>query len=186
MVGSRGVSLEAIIEKLQCAGGVFKVERLEGEVLDEILSEEAGVDTSIGMPMDNRALAECLKRDTFLCVFCDYSFEKPEDHVMVMEDGNGNRVGHDVPEGMMGDFKDDPDAIWLCDDFVMFPSLATSDDLKIVMLPQSVTVIGEEDGAGSPVLLYPATTTDVALRRALGVNPSDPGIATAILAFDLL
>jgi hypothetical protein len=180
------MALNAVLEKLSCEKGVERVFVLDGDILKKVFEEEGGIaESSFGMPMDNRALAECMKRNTFLCVFCDYSFELPTDHVMVMEDDAGNRVGHDVPACMCGKFSDDPDAVWMGDDFVMFPNLATSGDLMVVMLPQKVKCLGEKDGVGSPILMNPATTTDILLRTHFGIKSDNSDIASAILAFDL-
>jgi hypothetical protein len=179
------VTLDAVLEKLSREKGVDKVFVLDGDVLKKVLEEEGNItESSFGMPMENRALTECKKRGAFLCVFCDYSFELPTDHVMVMEDSDGNRVGHDVPECMCGKFNDDPDAVWMGDDFVMFPNLTTSGDIKVVMLPQEVKCLSEEDGAGSPILMNPATTTDMLLRSHFGVRSDKPDIASAVLAFN--
>jgi hypothetical protein len=178
------MSIETIIKKLRSAEGVAEAFVLEGEILNTVLDEEGSIDTSIGMPLDNRALAECIRKNTILCLFCGYSFEPPSEHVMIMEDGNGNIVGHDIPIGSKDDPINDPDAVWLSEDFVMFPSLMTCDDMKVVMLPQKINTINETDGAKGPILLYPASTTDMILRKHFGIDTEDPDIASALLAFD--
>jgi len=181
------MGLEDIIAKIASHISVKAVFLLEGEFYGEVVEEESSItESSMGMPLVNRALEEVLKRGTALCIFCDGGFEHPMDHIMVMEDGAGNRVGHDVPACMINDFKDDQDIFWLCDDFAIYPNKAETHDMLIIMLPQKVKYIGESEGAKNPVLLYPATTTDIMLRKHFGISVDDPGMASAILAFDII
>jgi len=178
------MGLNDIVRKLKERDGIRAVFLLEGESLKKTVDEEKSIETSsMGIPLVNRALEECLKRNTFLCLFCDHAFETAMDHVIVMEDGDGNIIGHDVPPCMMDDFKDDPNIIWLSDDFAMFPNISTCHEFMIVMLPQKVTIIGESDGVRDPILLYPSTTTDMVLKKIFG-SPA-PNLSSAIIAFDL-
>jgi hypothetical protein len=179
------MTISKILEKLKSADGIVEAFVLEGDVLKTVLEEEGAVDTSIGMPMENRALEECIKKNTKVCVFCRYSFEQPTEHVMIMEDGNGNIVGHDIPIGSKDDPVSDPDAVWLSEDFVMFPGLMTADEVKVVMLPQKISTVNETDGAKDPMILYPAPTTDEILRKHFGIDVEDPDIASALIAFDI-
>ena len=179
------MGINEVIIKLRNSNGVRDVFLLEGESLRAVIDEEKSVDSSsMGMPMKNKALDECLKRNTFLCVYCDYTFEQPTEHIMLMEDGKGNIVGHDIPVCMANDFKDRDDIVWLCDDFAMFPLMAESEEMYIVMLPQKINTIGENEGAVDPVVLYPATTTDMVLKKIFGALDG-PDVATAIIAFNL-
>jgi polyhydroxyalkanoate synthesis regulator protein len=102
-----------------------------------------------------------------------------------MEDCCGNRVGHDVPACMFNDYKDKPDLFWLCEDFVVYPNKAM-DDIVMVMLPVKVQIVGEKEGAKDATLLFPATTTDILLRQHFGIPLDAPGLASAILAFDIV
>ncbi len=181
------MDLEKVLEKLRSDNSVAAAFLLEEDIYGEVVCEEGGVtESTFGMPLINRALEEVMKRSFAVCVFCDGSFEPPSDHVMIMEDGCGNLVGHDVPICKMDDFKDDPDIFWLCDDFAMFPHKAETQEMAMIMLPQKVCSLGEKDGVKDPVLLYPATTTDIILRKYFGISVDDPKIASAILAFDML
>ncbi|MCL1978984.1 MAG: hypothetical protein FWG60_02360 [Methanomassiliicoccaceae archaeon] len=180
------MGLKEILAKLGSERSIRAAFVLEEEIYGEVVKEEGSVtESSMGMPLINRALEEVLKRKVAVCIFCESAFEVPTDHVMVMEDGCGNRVGHDVPSCMADRFKDDPDIFWLCDDFAMYPDKAAMEEIFIVMLPQKVSIVGDDEGARDPVLLYPATTTDILLRKYFGISPDDPKIASAILAFDM-
>ncbi|MDR3282765.1 MAG: hypothetical protein LBS92_04050 [Candidatus Methanoplasma sp.] len=180
------MALDALLEKIRSRECVTYAFLLEGDALREALEEEAGVGTLSGMPMENRALAECLGKEVAVCMFCNGVFEQSSasEHIMVMEDGRGNVVGHDVSKEMAVVFKDDPEVFWLCDDFVMYPGRASIGDIKMVMLPKRIRSLGESDGVRNPVILYPATTTDLILKRRFDVA-ADSRVSSAILAFDV-
>ncbi len=181
------MGLEEALEKIRSDRSVTAAFVLEGEIYKEVVGEEGSVtESTFGMPLINRALEEVMKREIAVCIFCDGSFEPPSDHVMVMEDDRGNLVGHDIPVCRMGEFKDDPNIFWLCDDFVMYPNKTESQDIVMVMLPQKVCSIGEDEGVRDLILMYPATTTDILLRKHFGVSVDDPKIASAIMAFNVL
>ena len=174
-----------IAELLKTKKGVHGAHILDGELLKEAFDEEKQVtESSFGMPLVNRALEECLKKHVFVCLFCDYGFELPTDHVMIMEDGNGNIVGFDIPPGQCDQYTDRADITYLSDDFVMLPE-AACDEIRIVMLPQKVKCIDEKNGVKDPVLFYPATTTDGILKKRFGIDPASSDLASVIMAFDL-
>jgi len=181
------MGLDDVLAKLLAEKSIRAAFPLEGDFFDEVVEEEGGItESTLGMPLVNRALEEVLKRSVTVCVFCESSFEPSTDHIMIMEDGCGNMVGHDVPPCMIDDFKDDPNIFWLCDDFAIHPEKAGTHEMMIVILPQRLRIIGADEGAKDPVLLYPATTTDIMLRKHFGMSVNDPKIASAIIAFDLI
>lgn len=180
------MSLDDILKKLESDDAVKGAFHLDGELYKKVIAEESSVTTSsMGMPLVNRALEATLKRDTAVCVFCTDGFEIPIEHTMILEDGDGNRIGHDVPVCMIDDFKDDTEIFWLCDDFAVYPNRQTSDETLMVMLPLTARSIGEQDGAKDPIILYPATTTDIILKEHFGI-PLDSHLASAIVSFNLI
>ena len=181
------MGLEDAIAKLAAQKPVKAVFLLEGEFYREVVEEEGSITESFaGMPLVNRALEEVVKRTTALCVFCENAFDIPHGHVMVMEDLYGNVVGHDVPPRLMERYRDDPDVFWFCDDFAMYPNRARSRELVMVMLPQDMGLVGKDEGVKDAILLYPATTTDILMKKHFGTVTNNPKLASAIVAFDLL
>ena len=179
------MGLEEVLSKLSDNKAVKAVFPLKGNILNEMIYEEGSIiECSFGMPLANRALEAVRKKKHAVCIFCYSGFEVPTDHLMMMEDGCGNIVGHDVPPCLMCNYKDDPDIIWLCDDFAVYPHRAASEKMIMVMLPQKAKCVGKDEGVCDPVLLYPATTTDILLRQHFGISVCDPKIVSAILAFD--
>ena len=181
------MGLEEILAKISSEKSVKAAFLLEREFYAEVIEEEGGItESSMGMPLVNRALEAVVKKDAAVCIFSDFShggFEAPTDHIMIMEDRQGHLVGHDVPGCMLEQFQHKPDIFWLCDDFIVYPNVAM-DRIVMVMLPMKVRMIGEKEGAKDPIMLFPATTTDIMLREHFGIPVDAPGIASAIIAFD--
>lgn len=180
------MDVQRIVEALSCKSGIISVVVPDGPVLNEIFEMEACIeDTSFGMPMDNRALEVCKNRSMHVIVFCEYTFEPPTDHVMIMEDENGNMVGFDIPVGRQEEYIDRTDIVMLSDDFALLAN-AESEIAKVVMLPQDAKCIGAEEGIRDPVIFYPATTTDMYIKDKYGVDISASHIASALISFDRL
>lgn len=176
------MSMEDAVRRLEKVAGVHRVVVPEERVLEEALRMEDGVtDVTFGMPLENRALSECRKRDARICVFCDHSFEHPYEHVITMEDASGRMVAFDIPHGKRGDYDGRADIVWLSDDFAM---LIDGDATKVVMHPQKLSCIGVAEGVCNAMVFYPATTTFEFLSRKLGQEGGDPMIAMAVVAFD--
>lgn len=181
------MGIEEVLSKICEDKDVNSAFFIDEDFYRDVIAEEGSViESSFGMPLANRALEEVQKRRAAVCIFCYSTFEPPSSHVMIMEDGNGNVVGHDVPKCMCDQYKDDPDVFWLCEDFAMYPHKAETEEMIMVMLPQKAKCVGEGEGVKDPVLMYPATTTDILLRQRFGVSLNDSRIASAILAFDIL
>ncbi|AIZ56472.1 hypothetical protein Mpt1_c05840 [Candidatus Methanoplasma termitum] len=182
------MGLEEVLSKICADKNVNSAFLLEGEFYEEVIEEESSIiECTFGMPLDNRALKEIKTKEMAICIFCYGSFEPPSDHVMVMEDCCGNWIGHDVPSCKMHQYKkDDPDIIWLCDDFAIYPNRAVSHEMVMAMLPLRVKCVGESEGVKDPVIMYPATSTDIMLRKHFGIPLGDARIASAIMAFNIL
>jgi len=184
-VDSHTMSAEDVAVKVRGVRGVKSAFVLDDATVKEIFDEEDSVvDTTFGMKMDNRALAECKKRSCHICVFCDSLFEVPVDHVMTMEDGDGRMVGFDIPKGREDEFRGRDDIIFLSDDFALSAD-AGMENLRVVMLPQKVVCVGEADGIRDPVLYYPVTTTDIRLKERFGI-PDSRDTASSMLSFDII
>lgn len=172
---------DALIRKVLSAKGAVKAFIADDETFYEVCRLEDGiVDTSFGMPMENRALEACKGSHKRLVVFCTIAFEPPDCHVMIMEDVNGKMVGFDVPDSMRAQYSSDPDLIWMGEDFAISPD-ADVGECNMVMLPQDIGCLGEAEGVGRAVLLYPALDADMYLKKKFGIDLDDPSIASGII-----
>ena len=179
------MGLKEVLDVLGSIDSVKAAHVLEGEFCDQVMKAEGSVnECAFGMPFVNRALEEVCKRTVSLCLFTSGNFEDVTEHIMILEDARGNIVGHDVPKCMADDYKDNEEIVWLSDDFALYPN-ADLFKVNMIMLPNKAKFIGENEGIRDPVMLYPATTTDILLKEHFGV-PLNERICTAILAFDIL
>ena len=179
------MGLKEVLDVLGSVNAVRSAFVLEGEFYERVMKAEGSVtECAFGMPFINRALEEVCKRSVSLCLFTSGNFEDVTEHIMILEDAHGKIVGHDVPKCMAGDYKDNEEIIWLSEDFALYPN-ADMWKVNMVMLPNKAKFVGEKEGVRDPVMLYPATTTDILLKEHFGV-PLNERICTAILAFDIL
>lgn len=171
-----------VIARLKTVQGVKDAVVLDEDTVRKVYAGEKDVtDTSFGMPLDNRAAAECECKNGCVCVFCDYSFELPTDHIMIMEDPDGKKVGFDIPPGKQCEYEGREDLIWISEDFVI---LGDGDAVKLVMLPQRTSCIGASEGVKDAVMFNPVAPTDELLKKKFGIDTDSPDIASVILAFD--
>lgn len=170
--------------RLESLGRVRSVHHIENDTVAMIAEEEGSVRTSSGMPFQNLALDAFMAHSDFLCVFCTDDIEPSSDHVLAMMDGDDRMVGFDIPRGREAEFKDRQDLVWLSDDFAMYPN-AFDGDVRMVMMPHKITIIGRSEGIVDPILFYPSTTVDQMLKRVYGIE-DDLGLASALVSFDVI
>ena len=174
-----------VLDKIRSSTAIKAAYIMDGKLYKEFVREEGSVTGSdAGMPLDNRAFKEMLKRTTAVCLFSTGDFEEITEHIVIMEDPEGNMVGHDIPECMAGAFDNDPNLFFLSDDFVMNME-ANMREVTMVLLPKKdVRCVGEAEGAKDVMIMFPAPTTDLLLRRHFGIRDDEKGIASSVLAFN--
>ncbi|MFA6802326.1 MAG: hypothetical protein WCR09_02640 [Candidatus Methanomethylophilaceae archaeon] len=178
------MSVERIIESLGKHRGVKQIILLDEELTDIIKDEESQVVGSFGIPIENEAMKECLSKEIKLCIYCDYSFEHPDDSIMFMKDGEGNIVGQDVADCKKSQFEEKDGLMWLSEDFVLYPGADMGPDIRMVMVSQRYHGFSEEDDVSEAVLFFPATSTDCIIKSRYGY-PQDPQVGTAIMGLSL-
>ncbi|HKM09470.1 MAG TPA: hypothetical protein VJX93_03150 [Candidatus Methanomethylophilaceae archaeon] len=160
--------------------GVLKVEVPEKDFISLLADDDMSVDTSFGMPIENRAMRDCLSTDLVLCLYADLAFEKPNDRTMMITDAKGNIVGHDIPRSQIDEYRIRTDLVWLSDDFVLYPNIGMTDEMTFVMLSQEYHGFSEEDGVFKAIMYYPAPSTHCLIKQRYG-DPMDPMVATVLM-----
>lgn len=178
------MSAERIIETLGKHRGVRKAVLLDQDAVDIIKDEECHVVSSFGTPFENEALTECFSKDIALCIYCDYSFERPDDSILFLKDGEGRIMGQDVAASKKSEFEGKSNIVWLSDDFIMYPEADMGPGMRMVMVSQVYRGFSNEDGVSEAVVFFPATSTDCILKSRYG-DCHDPQIATAIMGISL-
>jgi hypothetical protein len=173
---------ETVLSELRALPNMIKCLVPDGKDLERVFGEEAESKTSSGMPLDNRALTECMGRSSHIFAVFRGEFD-PIPYVSVqMEDPDGNIVGQQIPISERPRYEGREDLVWLSDDFWMSPT-AMGGEIKVVLVPQHLTVIGGGDGASDPVAMYPSPPADRIVREVLGVG-DDPATATAVIGYN--
>ena len=176
---------EKIAEILRKHSGVVRVEIPDRDFLSALEEDDMCVDTSFGMPIENKAMDACLSCDFVFCVYADMSFERPENTIMVMQDSAGNVFGHDIPDSQIESYNGREDIIWLSYDFILYPEAAdVCEQMTLVMLPQEYRSFTEGDGVSEALVFYPAVTTDCIIKDRYG-DPNDSSIATLLMGVKL-
>lgn len=176
---------EEVAEILRGHNGVVRVEIPDGDFLSALEEDDMSVDTSFGMPIENKAMEACLSCDMVFCVYADTSFERPENTIMVMQDSEGNVFGHDIPDSRIEEYIGREDVIWLSYDFILYPKAAdVCEEMTLVMLPQEYRSFTKDDGVSEALVFYPALTTDGIIKEKYG-DPDDSSIATLLMGVKL-
>ncbi len=179
------MSVDRIIEALGKHRGVKQIMLLDEDLAETIKDEESQVVSSFGTPIENEAMDECLSKEVRLCIYCDYSFEHPDDSIMFMMDGDGKIVGQDVADSKRSQFEGKEDIMWLSEDFVLYTGADMGADIRMIMVSQRYHGFSEEDGVSDAVVFFPATSTDCIIKSRYGY-PQDQQIATAIMGLSLM
>ena len=173
---------EKVLAELRALPNMIKCLVPDERDLERVFGEEAESKTSSGMPLDNRALTECMGRSNHIFAVFRDEFDPVPYASVQMEDALGNIVGQQIPLSERPKYEGREDLIWLSDDFWMCTS-AMGGDIKVVLVPQRLTVIGGADGISDPVAMYPSPPADRIMREVLGVE-DDPSTATAVIGYN--
>lgn len=168
-----------LIGYLSGRDGIIRIEPLDADLTARLLREEESItNVSGGLRIDNRGMRDCAAMGHRFVMFCDASFPRPEGVTMEMVDDSGTVVGHDVPPGMMREFRDRNDVIWMADGFVMYPKRVGTSNVTLVMLSSPLEV-------PEPLrarLFYPSMTSAHMMCQEFGVGGED--IAAVVLGVD--
>lgn len=159
--------------------GIIRIEPLDADLTARLLREEESItNVSGGLRIDNRGMRDCAEMGHRFVMFCDASFPRPEGITMEMVDDSGIVVGHDVPPGMVREFMDRNDVIWMADGFVMYPKRVGTSNVTLMMLSSPLEV-------PEPLrarLFYPSMSSAHMMFQEFGVEGED--IAAVVLGVD--
>ncbi len=177
-------SLSAVACKFQSMPNMIYVGIPEESDLMDFYEEESKVAGISDMPMENEAMTVSRSRKHHLVVAFSGALDTVPHHEVVMKDEEDRLVGWDVPPGLAHEVEGRTDLTWLSDDFVIDPN-AMCGEIRVVLVPQKLSFIGEEDGVADPVAMYPSPTTDSMIRCRYGIT-MDSKYVTVIVGFDEL
>ena len=175
---------ETFLSEVRSRPGVLRAEPLSPEMITEIVNEEDSVKVFSGsMDMEPVGLGKCICKDFAAAIFCDSRFPRPDRITIEIVDEDGKLLGHDVPDGLAGYIrKRKGDAIWLSENFVMYPDAITP--LRPRMVMNASPFPGKKGFGGlDPWVFYPSVTTADLINRLFGVKEST-GVSTIVLGVD--
>ncbi|MDR2624383.1 MAG: hypothetical protein LBC39_07480 [Methanobrevibacter sp.] len=169
--------------------GVLKVEKLTNEDVNSIIDIESNHDDEL-IPVINEGLKECFRRDFSLVLFKNNQFETSGDSTLVLVREDGKILGRNVlSDEEKEKFKNDENALFLSDGFVIFKEDLEDRDLNpqkqyFVLRPVEFNELDNFEMVRDVVSSIPSTHTDTYLKKRYEV-PEDPEIATVIVSFSL-
>ncbi len=178
------MSVNRILNKILSQDGVYDVFILDGPSMVRLEMEESK-NCGLGCKYENHALTKSRTKDFKVCVFSKNFLESPTDMLTAMVDDEGTVFGHDVPMCMPRN-KIPEGAVWATSSFVVYPNSMPKSDLKFVVLPHTLSFLGEADGAANVVAFNPSRASDIFLREKFGFDSSLPNAMSTIVAMDLL
>lgn len=163
--------------------GVHYAFYLDDVILGRLREEEAKVRGSANIPVRNDGFAEALRREKVICIVKS-TFRPPPEPTVILESGDGKRLGEEVFPWTKADYESRKDVVWMEDSFVLFPNVRSSGGEFFVMPPVSFPELNESNGSYDVISCSPAPTCDVMIRDYAGL-PEDTKLASILVAFNL-
>ena len=170
---------EEVLKKIRSRDGVLDAFVIDEDVLSMIEGEESNIRTSGGLVYENLGIDRSKEMDTHVCVFSKGFITDPKGPMVVMTDDTGAIYGHNVPRKCkLSSSAVRNGAVWISDDFVVYPDIIPKSEPKFVVLPRSVDFLETETTSYNPAL-----STDGLLKERFGFGCRGD-LTTTIVAFN--
>lgn len=170
---------EEVLKKIRSRDGVLDAFVIDEDVLSMIEGEESNIRTSGGLVYENLGIDRSKEMDTHVCVFSKGFITDPKGPMVIMTDDTGTIYGHDVPRKCkLSSSAVRNGAVWISDDFVVYPDIIPKSEPKFVVLPRSVDFLETETTSYNPAL-----STDGLLKERFGFGGRGD-LTTTIVAFN--
>ncbi|NLI74176.1 MAG: hypothetical protein GX369_05340 [Euryarchaeota archaeon] len=174
-----------VISRIQEMRGVVQVFSINEDCRDEIENIESSIKATLGIPVINRGVTECLAREQVICIIKKSSFRPPpEPTVLLISDDNvilGEEILPSVKEKFLASVAEE--VVWLSDDFVLYPGRVGANKEYFVMPPVSFPEVEELD-MKDVVSCSPSAPADMMLRKLHGFE-DDPRLASILIGFNM-
>lgn len=177
------MSVNRALTKLVNCDGVYDLFVIDRSLLLQIELLESPK-AEAGYVYHNLALEEARGKNMTVCVFSKNFLEEPTEMLTVLTDDTGEIYGHDVPKGMSNPEIHDG-ALWVSDSFIMYPNLMPKSELKFVIRPHPLTLIGASEGVCNVTAYNPSRMTDRYLKNIFGFKRPRNATST-IVSMDFL
>ena len=163
--------------------GVVEAFYLDKDILEKVRQEEATVKAVGKVDVVNEGFNQALKRENVICIVKDPRFRPPPEPTVVLESGDGKRLGEEVFPWTREQYSERKDVVFMQDSFVLFPYVKSSGGEYFIMPPVSFPELNESNGCYNVVSCSPAPTCDAAIRAYAGL-PEDTKLASILVAFN--
>lgn len=170
---------EEVLRKLKSREGVLDAFVIDGDTRSMIECEESSIRTSGGLVYENLGMDRSRGMDTHVCVFSKGFITEPGGPLVVMTDDTGTIYGHNVPRKCkLSSFTVRSGAVWISDDFVVYPDIIPRCEPKFVVLPYKLDFLGTDTTSYNPAL-----STDCLLKERFGFGGRGD-LTTTIVSFN--
>lgn len=178
------VQMRDVIERLSQMGGTIHVFPLNEQCRNRIWEIEKDIKAALGIPVINKGVEECLKRQHIVCIIKNKTFRPPPEPTVMLISDNGTVLGEEILPHFKPEFMatNKEEIIWLSEEFVMYPERRGGSKEYFVMPPISFPEV-EELGMKNVVSCSPAAPADMMLREMHGYE-DDPKLASILVGFD--
>ena len=180
--------MEEIAEVLSNLNGVLDVKRLTPENILKIIDFESERKEEL-VPLFNRGIQECFKRDVSFVIFKKGFFRPPPSPTMLLI-FDGEVLGHDIfSDEEKERFRNDEDVRFLSDDFIIYEDVLNNHNLEkgneyFVLPPVPFPELESFDYISDVISSSPSTASDEYLKEEYGFS-QDSSIATIFVSFNL-
>lgn len=155
---------------------------MDRHILDTAFSLESEAKSEL-MEFENRALNMSRECSEHLFVLARRQFD-PAPHIpMVMLDESDDTVGFFVSPTQKSQYREGDGFRWVTDSMVVTDSIRSTSRVRMVSVPQYLTVIGREQGVRNAMAFLPSLRTDAYLRERY-CSDSPRGSLTFIVSYD--
>ena len=178
------VQMTDVVSRIQEMRGAIHVFPLNDNCREKIWDIEKNVKASLGIPVLNKGVEECLARKHIICIIKKAAFRPPPSPTVMLISDDGVVLGEEIlppfRKTFLANVKED--IIWLSEEFVMFPQRRGAHREFFVMPPVAFPEV-EELGMKNVVSCSPAAPADMMLRQMHGYE-DDPKLASILVGFD--
>jgi hypothetical protein len=176
--------VEQVIDLLQEMEGSVHVFKLDDATRKKVVEIEKDVKATLGISCANLGVQECLKRQNVIVVVKDSRFRPPpEPTVLLIADDGEVILGREIFPHERKDFEDQPNVIFLSEDFIVYTDRKPKTKEIFVMPPVSFPEVAALPGVKNVVSCSPSPPADMYVRATHGLI-DDPKLASILIGYD--
>ena len=182
------IVMQEIIELLSNLDGVIRVERLTPENILKVIDFESQRKEEL-IPLFNKGIQECFKRDVSLVIFKKGFFRPPPAPTLLLM-FDGEVLGHDIfTDSQKEEYMDDEDVQFLSDDFIIFKDVLHNHNLEkgneyFILPAVPFPELDNFSNVSEVISSSPSTPSDEYLKEEYGFG-QDSSIATIFVSFNI-